>query len=72
MGRPRRAIAGAPLVAPEQHFTVVQIAGAHSFSTAAIVAMIRRGELKARKAGKEWRVSVSAYNKWLQATEVTV
>ena len=55
---------------PEQHYTVLQIAGAHQFSPSAIVGMIKSGELRGRKAGKEWRVSVTAYRAWLDATEV--
>lgn len=71
MGRPRKPIEGAPLEAPEQHFTVLQIAGAHGFSSAAVVGFIRSGELRGRKFGKEWRVPVSAYRAWLSAAEVT-
>ncbi len=70
MARPRRAISGAALEAPEQHFTVLQIAGAHGFSPAAVVGFIRNGELRGRKFGKEWRVAVSDYRAWLQAATV--
>ncbi len=69
-GRPKRMVSAATLPVPEPHFTVLQIAGATQFSTAAVVKMIEAGELRGRKFGKEWRVSASSYAQWLKDSEV--
>jgi excisionase family DNA binding protein len=70
-GRPRRAVSAAPLVSPEPLFTVLQIAGATQFSTAAVVKMITSGEMRGQKVGKEWRVSATAYDQWRKDSEVS-
>jgi excisionase family DNA binding protein len=52
------------------HWTVQQIAAAHQFTPAAIIAMIRRGEIRARKVGTEYRIGDADYRTWLSDTEV--
>lgn len=70
-GRPARKPAGAPMPEPpEPHWTVQQIAGAHQFTSAAIIAMILRGEIQARRVGTEYRISDRAYRAWLAQTLV--
>lgn len=66
-GRPRKLLTGAPLPHPlEKRWTVVEIAVAHGFTPAAIIAKILAGELAAEKSGKEWRVTDSAYRDWVR------
>lgn len=66
--KPVRAVDALP--EPLQfHWTALQIAGAHSFSVAGVISTIKRGELKGRKFGKEWRVSDAAYRDWLRNSE---
>jgi len=54
---------------PEAHYTPLQVAGAHQFSVSTVIGFIESGELSARKAGKEYRIPVSAYQAWLKKTE---
>lgn len=49
----------------EFHWTLMQIAVAHQFTTAALKAQIKAKVLRARKCGKEWRVPDSWYREWL-------
>lgn len=70
-GQPRKPIGPRALPAPLEHrWTLLQIAVAHQFTVAALIKAIKRGELDAEKMGeKEWRVSESAYRRWLANCE---
>ena len=72
MSRPRKTIHAADALPPppEYHYTPLQIAVAHQVSVATVIGYIEAGELSARKPGKEYRVPVSAYQRWLATTTI--
>lgn len=70
MGRPPKVRTG-ELPAPlEFHWTVRQIATAHSMTVRAVCQAIENEELTARKFGKEYRITDAAYRDWLRRSEV--
>ena len=65
-GKPRAVPKGEALpLPPERHWTILDIAVAHQLKPGTVRAAIERGELFARKMGKDYRIPDSGYRKWL-------
>lgn len=53
---------------PAEYLSTRDVAELSSFSVKTIERAIRAGRLQASKVGRVWRISVTNYEAWIQAT----